>query len=1510
MLLRTKATKVIVWLCIMALAITAIIPSGFVLPKVRAEVTDNGEEWDFAKGILVTEAQENPKTTETNDGSLTIKPNGSSYYYKDSSHGIVLNSGVTIEIEVSGPTNLTIGDCQYSNNSTSCKLTVKSSDGKYNVEKDTNNGCYHNGSSLVYTYTGGATTLTIGFTGSYIYVPYISIAPEAVPEAGKTYTWDFDADPAIPKDTEGKSEVTSKDGLLTVKTGGSAYRYNGGGHGIEFKPQNSIEIKVAGSTKLTIGDCGYSNPTTLTVKDKNGSYKDTASTTVNGCSGAMTFTYKGEATTLEITFVDLSIYIPYITAEPLEEEESKPEVRPDEPNKTDVWDFGAAKLDESKYNNLLTEAVINSWYPETTIVGSQDKNTTTHVFGTVEAKDFRFVDGKNDGRHRIKTSNTNLTRYETKSNVTIEGTSLPGAVFSNSGSPDVYIEIVLYAGDILTVYAGANNAGDTPTIEFAPPSGETKSGVSNADGVKLTFYATEYGKYKIYAIGSQKLVVYRLEREHTNPVDVSGTVTAPSDIGSDYKISFTNQKSGAVTEAAVENGSYSVTLYDNYVYDVALVDANGYIVSSGDTLDIAKGSSGETHNITISKVALANVTGNIIGLGDKLSDLELEFVSQDESSIFVPEIKIEPDGSFTLQLAIGVTYDMIASGVNDYALEEATIKADGDITDKKITFKAKPVYDITISSNLPDEAKGKAIIIFTHTEDGNEYTFGLSDTIKLRDGQYSVVVKNTGIVPVAQKPTANLTVNGAAVSKEIEFEAISVWDFSKYNGKPGMDTDNDYYLGLAVKNAYEHGVYLRVAANGEVKVPVTKGQMVTATFCNSGTFTINGKSFTTVNSKGSTSKTDEARVVAEETGYLTISVTEQTYFNSIAVSESTGFKDKVTVGPDKDYQTINEALAAVAKMDRPNNERVEIVIDPGNYEEMLVINVPNVSLVNAAGKNSSLQLKNNGVDICDNVVRITSYYGFGYNYYSMGTDCKWNEDVLKANKANGEYTTVNPEGTTNGCYWNATVVVKASGFEANGIVFENSFNQYISKKEADDIVVHKGGTPNIGARPTTYGDTSVQNRSYVERAAAMAIVGDEALFVNCKFVGRQDTLYGGTDIKVAFHKCDILGAVDFIFGPMTAVFYKCNLVMNTDDSTSSDQAYITAAQQKTGRGYLMYECTVTSTTPGVDTASKTLSKPGFFGRPWSADTSEVVFYKTTVETTDYPAANGKSLIDPAGWKDSLKARSSKMYEYGTIEKSGEDNSASRADWTTFLTEPVIDGENITIALFLGNWASELQARSLLLETESDDPEDPEEPDAPEIIEREAEGVKAELSTDALPEGVDPDDVEFKAQVLTSSDNEVLYDLKFVVGGVEIHINGTVTVRLPLPASFKGADVYVYYVDDNNKYTPMNDVAVDTENGLVEFTTTHFSHYLLTTEVKGSVTPEPSEPTEPDDPSGPSTPDDDPSSTPSSGSSSTTPPASNPSTGDIAMMLITPIAAGLISAAAALFIIIRKRRKAK
>lgn len=423
----------------------------------------------------------------------------------------------------------------------------------------------------------------------------------------------------------------------------------------------------------------------------------------------------------------------------------------------------------------------------------------------------------------------------------------------------------------------------------------------------------------------------------------------------------------------------------------------------------------------------------------------------------------------------------------------------------------------------------------------------------------------------------------------------------------------------------------------------------------------------------------------------------QAFPSKEAEEEKTAYRPVLTVGKKGcEFQSINDALIAVYYMDRPDNERVTIQIQPGNYEEMLVIGLPNITLKNASDT-PSIQTLNKGVDIDKNAVRITSYYGHGYNYYSMDEDGRWSERVLKVSTENGYETYKNANKM-----WNATVAVMADGFSAEGIIFENSFNQYISNKEANDTVVPQSDAPK-GDKDTPRasmkaGSTAVQQKSMVERASALGINNGckQIFFDNCKFIGRQDTLFGGNDVTAGFYNCAVYGGVDYIYGGMTAVFAKCDLVFNTSED-ANDTGYITAAQQNAGdRGYLMYNCTVTSTTPGVDTASTLKSKPGAFGRPWKADTSEVLFYKTIIEQTDFNGVS-ESLIQPKGWLNSLSGESPFMQEYASKETTGAAaDTSARADWAAVLSAgadgnvTLSDGTTVVnddtvVAAFLGEW---------------------------------------------------------------------------------------------------------------------------------------------------------------------------------------------------------------------------------
>lgn len=1284
------------------------------VPCIKVESLN--KTYTFTDQSIITNASSSaPTMTDTTYGRLKVLAGTSSYFWHDNSHGSLFHPGNQFQFSVSGATKVSVGDCQYSDYTS---MTLTNLDGTYSEKLDATHSC---SGTLDFSYTGAdATVLTLTITGgSNAYIPFIktnAILKEVGDKNGvpldSVHAYNFSDGSVVATTYDAantlKSSVTSADGFLKVVSAGSLYTHDKQ-HGLAVYNGDSFEVKVSGDAIVTFNLCQYGGDpaATIVASNKKGTITSSKTQLLKGANNdgldQVSFQYTGVATTLVFTLktpvANAEMYLHGINISDLPASQDTPTLVGN--GKVDVWDFGAQQLDTTTYNNMLSESIINSWYPSTVTAGS-----TGNALSSFTTNELMFV-AQGYVNNRLRTSNTNLTRYDAKPDITVDGTTLTGYIYSNNATnATIDLDVKAYKNDILTVYAGSN--GGTSTIYCVSPSGKVQQGISNGSGVKLTFAAPEYGLYKIFST-DEKLVVYRVERAHTQPVLVTGSVdvSAATGIGSkDYKINFTNKQTGEVIQTSVVNGSYSTYLNQEFNYDVTLTGANGYIISSQSTAKFDKGTSTTaTFPISIKAVDLVTVTGDIVGLSaDALAKLKLTFVNTD--MIYVPEFTISGT-TITAKLEKGVTYKITADNINDYYLSDiTTISKTADAT-QNITFASKPTSNVKINlDNIPSNVAAGATVTFTNiNETGYKYTFNATDAIKLRDGQYKVVVKNIGTVTYIQALTSDLKVSGADVNKTISFKENSSWDFSVYNGNPGVETisDNSYYLGLKLSGAVlENKTYLLANTDGQIDIPVKKGNIVNLSYCYCASFSVNGVQAVDAKS-GSTTQIDSYQYVATEDGYVTVKDTvgvnaSQTYFTSITVSETIPYSAKLYVGTDKQYKTINAALNDIQKMSRPNGERVEIVIDPGNYEEMLTVNLPNVSLVNAAGANSSIALKNKGVDITDNAVRITSYYGHGYNYYSMVSGCKYDDAALQANKENGYLTVTNPgSGTTNGSYWNATVVVNGSGFEANGIIFENSYNQYISQKEANDIVV-PWTTGSKGVRPTTAGDTSVQNKSFVERAAAIAINGDKSVFDGCKFIGRQDTLYGGAGINSLFQKCDILGATDYIFGGITAVFYQCNLTMNTDSASTVDQAYITAAQQSTGRGYLMYNCNVTSTTPGVDTASPYRSKPGYFGRPWAANTSEVVFYNTVVGTTNDSNNVGASLIAPAGWLDSLGGQSTKMYEYGTMEASGVDNLSSRVAWATKLSAPTLsDGTAISIAAFLGDWTTLLQARGLALD---------------------------------------------------------------------------------------------------------------------------------------------------------------------------------------------------------------------
>ena len=383
-------------------------------------------------------------------------------------------------------------------------------------------------------------------------------------------------------------------------------------------------------------------------------------------------------------------------------------------------------------------------------------------------------------------------------------------------------------------------------------------------------------------------------------------------------------------------------------------------------------------------------------------------------------------------------------------------------------------------------------------------------------------------------------------------------------------------------------------------------------------------------------------------------------------------------------ERINDALDSARAVYAAQGERTTIVIEPGTYQEELTIDVPGLTLKNAS-KKPSIGLRNKGVDCDPEAVRITWYYGHGYQYASMGE-------------------TVNYGGSRTR-KWNASVLVTAPDFKAENIIFENSFNLYVSEREAQDSLVDISQSdlpwtekerPKkvMPVRPKEAGSTEVQKKAYRERAAAVSFTSTatNAHLKNCRAVGRQDVLYGDQGASIYWQGGILQGGVDFIFGAMTMAVDRATIVANINGE-NGDKCYISAGRSgsdekgnqishpssdvshQTPRGMLFYKCHIRLATEDeleIVNGKCENEKMVWLARPWRYWGETVWAYTTWDE----------GVLAPEAWSTGLTKGQECPNSY---EFRSQDQSAGRPAWVHILSKPVLpDGTKLTP----GKWMAE------------------------------------------------------------------------------------------------------------------------------------------------------------------------------------------------------------------------------
>ena len=196
-------------------------------------------------------------------------------------------------------------------------------------------------------------------------------------------------------------------------------------------------------------------------------------------------------------------------------------------------------------------------------------------------------------------------------------------------------------------------------------------------------------------------------------------------------------------------------------------------------------------------------------------------------------------------------------------------------------------------------------------------------------------------------------------------------------------------------------------------------------------------------------------------------------------------------------------------------------------------------------------------------------------------------------------------GDMTGTFRSATVSVYANHFTAKNITFENSYD----------------GDRNVGGR----------------QALAFYGSGEHMVLENCRFLGKQDTLYT-RDGSQYYKECYIEGDVDFIFGAARAVFENCTIrsLSRTEVREGEPQGFVAAPSTYLAQkyGYLFLNCHLVSDCP-----EGTI----YLGRPWHAGSDPFA-----VGYAVYIQCELGAHIHPDGWTDmgGFLGRNGRFAEYG------------------------------------------------------------------------------------------------------------------------------------------------------------------------------------------------------------------------------------------------------------------------
>ncbi len=224
-----------------------------------------------------------------------------------------------------------------------------------------------------------------------------------------------------------------------------------------------------------------------------------------------------------------------------------------------------------------------------------------------------------------------------------------------------------------------------------------------------------------------------------------------------------------------------------------------------------------------------------------------------------------------------------------------------------------------------------------------------------------------------------------------------------------------------------------------------------------------------------------------------------------------------------------------------------------------------------------------------------------------------------------------------------------------GHILESSLYAKLLDQEGNELTTWKTAALKITGSHNIFENLIINNNAgspeIKGQEVALAIYGDDNIFINCQSSSTQDTLFVGPlpdDLCTRyidflpqderyfegnptnyFSNCHISGSVDFIFGAGKAIFDNCRFT-TVNDKRNESYVVAPAHSLKDDFGYLFYQC---------DFDFETGVKPQtiFLARPWR-DYGKAVFAYCKYQ--DHIAKEGFK-----DWSDVNRTRTARFEEY-------------------------------------------------------------------------------------------------------------------------------------------------------------------------------------------------------------------------------------------------------------------------